>query len=178
MKNIFLGLLSLLAVQFASAQDAGLYWKYKDYDGAIAVTVPRFAVHIGSWFLEERADRKFVQKLGKVRVLLFEDGSPVTERDNRRFARKAKRRGLEELIVVRDGQTHIRVMAKERNNGKGIRKVVVFVNSPEGFALVSVRGRLRYDDLSRILQEYGGKKNPSDNPSTDPGVIKVPVSRV
>lgn len=177
MKSIFFSIIALLALQSASAQDYGLYWKYKEYDGAIAVTVPRFAVHMGSWFLDERADRKLMQKLGKVRVLFFEGGSPITDRDTRRFARKAKRRGLEELIVVRDGDTHVRVMAKERRNGKGIRKVVVFVDSDEGFALVSVRGRLRYDDLSRILREYDGRGKSPAMPNDSP-VIKVPVSRV
>ena len=180
MKNIFFGLAMLMAAGSLSAQDYGLYWKYKDYDGAIAVTVPGFAVHVGSWFIDDRQDRKLAQKVGKVRVLFFEDGSPITARDTRRFARKAKPRGLEDLIVARQGDTHVRVMAKERRNGKGIRKVVVFVNSPDGFALVSVRGRLRYKDLSRILDEYSGQKKgrQDDRNGDDPALIKIPVSRI
>jgi len=160
------------------AQDYGLYWKYKDYDGAIAATVPAWAIHIGTWFIEDREERKLAQKVGKVRVLFFEDGSPITPRDTRRFARKAKRRGLEELLTVRDGKTHVKVMAKERRNGKGIRKVVVFVDSPDGFALVSVRGRLRYDDLKKVLDEYGSDKKPGkDQKGGEDPLFKIPVSK-
>ncbi|HNL39964.1 MAG TPA: DUF4252 domain-containing protein, partial [Saprospiraceae bacterium] len=111
MKYIFFSLFLLLSAGAANAQDFGLYWKYKDYDGAIAVTVPGFVVHMGTWFIDDRDDRRMARKVGKVRVLFFEDGSPITERDSRRFARKAKRRGLEELLTVRDGKTHVRVMA-------------------------------------------------------------------
>lgn len=178
MKGLFFGLVLLLTARTAQAQDHGLYWKYKDYDGAIAVTVPGFAVHIGSWFIDGRENRQLIRKIGKVRVLVFEDGNPISDRDARRFARKAKRRGLEELMTVREGKTHIRVMAKERRNGKGLRKVVVFVNSPDdGFALISVRGRLRYDDIGRILKEYSGKKQDGKQ-GPIPEVVKVPVSRV
>lgn len=179
MKSIFFGLALLMSAGTLSAQDYGLYWKYKDYDGAIAVAVPGFAVHIGSWFLDDRQDRKLAQKVGKVRVLFFEDGSPITQRDTRRFVRKAKRRHLEELLTIREGKTHVRILAKERHNGKGIRKVVVFVNSPDGFALISVRGHLRYSDLSKIMDEYSGqRKGKPGEQDTDPSVIKIPVSRI
>lgn len=112
-KTIFIAALILLVGE-ARAQDAGLYWKYKDYDG-VAFTLPRVAIDIASAFLDKREDRVWLRHINKVRVMVFEDTrNPVTDRDLRRFQRRAARRHLEDLLVVRDGQTHVRVMAKER----------------------------------------------------------------
>lgn len=159
-------ILSLLgAVLYA--QDYGLYWKYKDYDGAIAVTVPRWAIHTGSWFLKEKTDRRLLRKVRKARVLVFENANnPVSELEVRHFQTKAQRRNLEELLVVRDQGTQVLVMAKERR--KAIRKVVVLVREPEVFAFVSVRGKLRFEDIGQLLREMPKQRNGKDGEEAKP----------
>lgn len=157
------------------AQDYGLYWKYKDYEG-ISLTVPSFAIDAGSWFLEEKTERKLLRKINKVRFMYFEDISPVTKRDLAKFDRKAKRRHLDDLVYVREGKTHVRVLAKE--NRKAIRKVVVLVQSPEEFVLVTVKGRLRWDDINRILDKYSKEAKRKDGKPMVPPAVKIPVSRV
>lgn len=158
----------------AQGQDYGLYWKYKDYDG-ISLTVPSALIDIGSWFIEEKTERVMLRKINKVRVMYFEGKSPVSEKDIKRFDRRAKRRHLEELVYVREGKTHVRVLAKERRNA--IRKIVVLVQSPDEFALVSVKGRLRWDDINRVIEKYGKKAQKDGKPFVPP-VVKVPVSRI
>ncbi|MCW5921670.1 MAG: DUF4252 domain-containing protein [Saprospiraceae bacterium] len=160
-----------LAVQ---AQDYGLYWKYKDYDG-IAFTVPSALIDIGSWFVDEKTDRVLLRKINKVRILYFEDGSPVRVRDMQKFDRKAKRKHLEDMVYVREGKTRVRVLAKERRSV--VRKVVVLVQSPEEFALVSVKGRLRLDDINRVIEKYGKEKK-KDGKQIVPPAVKVPVYRI
>lgn len=160
-----------LAVQ---AQDYGLYWKYKDYDG-IAFTVPSALIDIGSWFVDEKTDRVLLRKINKVRILYFEDGSPVRARDMQKFDRKAKRKHLEDMVYVREGKTRVRVLAKERRSV--VRKVVVLVQSPEEFALVSVKGRLRLDDINRVIEKYGKEKK-KDGKQIVPPAVKVPVYRI
>ncbi|MCA0237414.1 MAG: DUF4252 domain-containing protein [Bacteroidetes bacterium] len=159
-----------------SAQDGWLYWKYKDYDG-MAFTVPRWVVDAGSWFLDEKAERKLLRRVDKVRFMVFEnDMNPVSDRDMKKFTRKAHRRELEDLVVVRDGKTQVRVMGKEK---RGIlRKVVVLVHSPEDFVFVSVKGRLRLNDINHIIEKYDKEdKGKKDKPMVPP-VVKIPVSRV
>lgn len=163
--------LSGLAVQ---AQDYGLYWKYKDYDG-VSFTVPSTLIDIGSWFLKEKSDRVLLRKINKVRVMVFEDSSPVKEKDLKKFNRRAKRKHLEDLVYVREGKTHVRVLAKERRNA--IRKLVVLVQSPDEFVLVSVKGKLRLDDINRVIEKYGKESKKNGKPIVPPAV-KVPVSRV
>ncbi len=178
MKAIFSSICLLFLVHTLPAQDGWLYWKYKDYDG-MALTVPSWVVEAGSWFMPEKQDRKLLRKVDKVRFMLFENNeNPVTDRDMKRFVRKAKRRHLEDLVVVREGKTHVRVMGKERGNA--LKKIVVLVNSPDEFVFVSVKGRLRWNDINRIIEKYDKeekKKNPDQKPLV-PSVVKIPVSRV
>ncbi len=178
MKQLLIGLiLSLLGAAAVQAQDYGLYWKYKDYDGAIAVTAPRWAVHAGSWFLDEKADRKLLRKVRKVRVLVFEDEpNPVSDLDMRRFFTKAKKRNLEELLFVRDGNTRVSVLAKERKNS--IRKLVVFVREPETFALVSVRCKIRYDEIGELLDRIPRDKQKKDGQEPDVPLLPTSVRNV
>ncbi len=168
-KTIFIVAL-LLILGEARAQDAGLFWKYKDYDG-VAFTLPRTAIDIASWFLDQREDRVWLRSINKVRVLVFEDVSnPVTKRDLRRFNRKAARRHLEELLMVRDGNTHVRVLARER--GDILRKVVVLSHSPEEFVLFSLKGKVHWDDVMQALKKFDKKSEKKENPLI-PAVIRA-----
>ena len=159
------------------AQDCGLYWKYKDYDGAVALTVPRWAIHAGSWFLDEKDDRTLIRKVRKARVLVFEgEDNPITDADLQRFFSKAKKRNLEELLYVRSPEARIWVLAKER--GEAIRKIVVLVWSKEAFALVSIRGKLRYEEVAELVSRLS-KQNQHRQPSSDtvPALpLKIPAS--
>jgi hypothetical protein len=169
---------SLVAATLLPAQDRGLYWKYKEYDGAVAFSVPRWTVALGSLFLDEKAERKLLRKVRRVNVLVFEDeaNNPVTARDLKRFHRKAKRRNLDELLTVRSEGTHVSILGKSR--GSTLRKAVVLVQSPETFVLVSVRGKLRLSDLNRVIDKYGKNKKSKkdkDNKPLVPPNVKIPV---
>lgn len=175
MRIIPLLLLCALCTSSAKSQDRGLYWKYKDYDGALAVSVPRWATFVGSAFVDEKEDRKFIRKIHKVRVLFFEDSSPFTKRDMKKFARKAKRRHLDELITVRNGKTHVKVLIKERRNA--IRKAVVLFSSPDdGAGLVTIKGKFKFDEINRAIQKAEQKSKKKDKNPVLPN-IKVPIIR-
>ncbi len=169
-KTIFIAALFLLVLGDAHTQDARLYWKYKDYDG-VAFTVPRLAIDIAAAFVDKGEDRAWLRRVNKVRVMVFEDvRNPVSERDMRRFNRRATRRHLEDMVMVRDGKTHVRVMAKERRSI--LRKVVVFSHSPEEFVLVTLKGKLRWDDVTRALKKYNKESKEEDKPLI-PAVIRT-----
>lgn len=165
----------LASASVLNAQDHGMYWKYKDYDGAIAVSVPRWATFLGSSFINEKDDRKLVRKIRKVRVLFFEEDSPFTQRDLKRFAKKAQRRNLDELVTVRSGKTYVNVRVKERRNA--IRKVVVLVNSSDGSGLVSVKGKFRLDEINKVIEKSNKEGKKKDGVPTIPNLPKVPVIR-
>jgi len=175
MKTIQFFIAIFLTANAVQAQDYGLYWKYKDHDGAIAVSVPRWATFAGSAFIDEKADRKLVRKIRKARVLFFEDASPFSQRDLKKFVRKSKRRGLDELVTVRSGKTHVRVLAKSRNST--IKKIVVLFSSPEGAGLVTVKGRFRLDEINRVIEKSNKEGKKKDGDPKIPNLPKVPVIR-
>lgn len=159
MKHILFCLLFLGTAFTAQSQDRWLYWKYKDYDGGMNFTVPRLAIGAGSVFLKEKGERQMLRRLHKVRTLIFEDGSPLSGRDLKRFGRKAKRNGLEEIVTVREGKMRVQIMAK--NRGNTLKKVVVFVNDPEdGFFMISIKGKLKITDVNKLLKKYNKKGKP------------------
>ena len=175
MKHLILSLALLFAALTAQSQDRWLYWKYKDYNGSVSFMVPRIAVGTGSLFLKEKSDRKMLRRVHKVRTMIFEDGTPVTSRDIRRFDRKAKRNHLEEIIMVRDGKTHVKILAKTRRST--LKKVVIFVNSPEdGFVMVSLKGKIRMADLNALIKKFGSDKNKKHDFKI-PEIIKIPTDR-
>lgn len=174
MKIFPLIVIAFLCTTSLSAQDFGLYWKYKDYDGSIAVSVPRWATFVGSAFMDEKEERQLVRKIRKARVLFFEDGTPFSQRDIKKFHRKAKRRNLDELVTVRSGKTHVSVLVKSRK--ETIRKVVVFFNSDEGAGVVTVKGKFNLNELNKVIQKSSeGKKK--DKEISIPNLPKVPVLR-
>ena len=178
MKSFIIGLLFALIAGFFTplqAQDYGLYWKYKDYDG-INFTAGRAVFDIASLFVDERAERRLLGRVNKVRVMVFPERSPITDRDMRRFDRKAQRRHLEDIVMVRHGKDHVRVLAKERRNA--LRKVVVFVRTPEEAVFVSVKGNLRWKDVQKLIDKYGGEGLKKKGKSPEPAAEKVPVSRI
>ena len=169
-------ILSLFGLQM-HAQDKRLYWKYKDFDGAISVTVPGWAIHAGSWFLGEKSDRKLIRKVRKARVLVFEDqDNPITTGDMLRFKKKAQKRHLEELLSVKSKGTRVHVWAKER--GDALRKIVVLVYEENTFALVSLRGKLRFDEIGPLLdripkEQKGGSDKRQLLPENVRSVIRI-----
>jgi hypothetical protein len=164
MKQFLFCLLLILSWINVKAQDHGLYWKYKDYDGAIALSVPRWVIHAGSWFVDEKSDRKLIRKVRKMRVLVFEEqDSPVTKGDVEKFTRKARRRHLESMLTIREQQTRVEVWAKERRNK--LRKVVILVREPDTFALVSFRTKMHIDEIGQLLKDLSKDyKDKSDKP--------------
>lgn len=179
MKPILFCLITFFFCTNIAAQDGALFWKYKDYDGAMAFRIPGFLPKISSIFVKGKEERRLLRRVGKVRILVFQDNqNPIKDTDLKRFSRSVSNgKGLEDLIFVREGKTHVHVMGKE-NHGI-IKKLVVLVSEEETFALVSVKGRLKFKDIQAVIDKEtkralkkGGKK------PKIPMVIKPPVDQM
>jgi len=175
MKKFLFCIAFLLPTVFLQAQDYHLYWKYKDYDGAISLSVPGYLVDIASWFVEEKTERKALRHINKVRALIFaeDNPSPVTAIDLQKFRRKANKRHLDELMTIRDGSTHVQIWGKERRDA--LRKLVVLVQSPDEFVLLSVKGHIRIQDLTKMMDKV--QKEHKEHPEKM-DMIRIPVKKV
>ena len=177
MKKIILAALLVLVAVLAHAQDYRLHWKYKDYPGAITFSASDPFIHMGAWFVEERAERQLINKVDKMRVLVFEDYSPVMKKDLAKFQRKvANGHKLADLVMVRKGQTQVRVLVKERKTA--IRKLVVLVQEPGTFVLGAIRGKIRYEDINAFLRDTEARFNVPEIEDLRESVQKRPVIRI
>ncbi|MCC7504152.1 MAG: DUF4252 domain-containing protein, partial [Saprospiraceae bacterium] len=92
--------------------------------------------------------------------------------DVEKFSKKARKRGLESMLTIREQQTRVEVWAKERRNK--LRKVVVLVREPETFALVSFRTKMHIDEIGQLLKDLPKEfKGKSDNPLLPDNVRSV-----
>ena len=178
MKSLLLFATCLLLSLPGKAQDGNLYWKYKDYDGAIAFTVPGVFAKISSLFFKDKEIRRLLRRTGKTRILVFEDKpNPISDRDMTRLTRQTRQSGgLDELIFVRDGSTRVQVMGKVGE--KKLKKLVFLVSEPGTFAFVSVKGRFRYDDINRLINKHAKDAIKKGKKPKVPMVVKPPVDRV
>lgn len=177
MRGALVALTLVLCSLDLQAQDMGLYWKYKDYDGAISFSVPRMLIHAGSWFVDEKTERELLRKVHKVRVLAFENGeSPVTDADLKAFMHKAERNGLEQLATVRERDKRFWVYALER--GDAVRKIVVLAKSPTEFGLVSVLGKFNYDEIGELVSNLAKLEQDNQNKGMSSAIPLKTLARI
>jgi hypothetical protein len=157
MRPFFLSLAILFLAHDAPAQERILCWKYGLFSGGIHFSIPRAVTFTGAAFLKEQEQRRLLRRVYNLKVLVAPPEKAVRQKDIKRYFKRAHRRHLEEILVVRDGKTQVRILAKTRKDA--LRKVVVLVSSPEdGLVLFSMRGKLRLNDINKVLKKLPIKK--------------------
>lgn len=158
MRILLIGLFLLTWLGVAQSQERLLCWKYGLFSGGMHFAIPRAVTFTGAAFVRQKEERLLVRRVHNLRVLIASPEQTIRPKDLNRYIKRAKRRQLEEIITVRDGNTHVRILAKTRK--EALRKVVVLVASPEdGLILFSLRGKLRMKDLNKVLQKVPLKKD-------------------
>lgn len=158
MRILLIGLFLLTWLGVAQSQERLLCWKYGLFSGGMHFAIPRAVTFTGAAFVRQKEERQLVRRVHNLRVLIASPEQTIRNKDLNRYFKRAKRRQLEEIITVRDGNTHVRILAKTRK--EALRKVVVLVASPEdGLILFSLRGKLRIKDLNKVLQKVPLKKD-------------------
>ena len=158
MRILLIGLFLLTWLGVAQSQERLLCWKYGLFSGGMHFAIPRAVTFTGAAFVRQKEERQLVRRVYNLRVLIASPEQTIRNKDLNRYFKRAKRRQLEEIITVRDGNTHVRILAKTRK--EALRKVVVLVASPEdGLILFSLRGKLRIKDLNKVLQKVPLKKD-------------------
>ncbi len=118
--------------------------------------IPGALFKVGSIFGRDRVERRLIRSIGTMRLLVIGSGSPVNSEDVQKMMRRAERSGVEPLIEVREGGgTHVAIAAKEKR-GK-IRRLLLVVRDEDQFVLIRMKGRIRIEDVNRLIQKSGSK---------------------
>lgn len=155
-------LLLLLLPLFANAQTVSInefYRKYKHADAEkVALSVPGWIVRMGIGIAKSQAEDqeekdalKVLKKVGKVRVLTFEDANPVMDKDLDRLMKGLRRERFEDLIMVREQATKVHIMMRERR--EKIKNLLILVNEEDTFTMVSLKTKVKYDEIEELINK-------------------------
>lgn len=131
------------------------YQKYSQEDNLLDIKLSGGLLNLVANKMAEDGDKKVIRKISAIRVLVMEEGNKVKKEDYNSLLRSAKNDAYEALIKVRDGQDHIEILVREKNNT--ITNVLLLVNGQDNFIMLSLEGSLQFSDLNDIdLNVDGG----------------------
>ncbi len=165
MKPIHLSIIPLLLLLlplFANAQTVSInefYRKYKHADAEkVAVSLPGWVVKLGIGIaksqVEDQEDKDVLnalRKVGKIRVLTFEDANPVLDKDLDRLMKGVRRERFEDLIMVREQATKVHIMMRERR--EKIKNLLILVNEEDTFTMLSLKTKVKYDEIEEFINK-------------------------
>lgn len=99
------------------------------------------------------AGLKLIKSVKSMKLLLMEDVNLVSEKDYNKLVSDVKRKGkMSEMITVREGSTRINIMVRDKR--KKISRLMILVSEEDGFIMLSMKTKLKYKDLNKLLQEF------------------------
>ena len=166
MKTILFSLLIaipfLLPAQTISINE--FYRKYKNVDDKnVHITLPGWIVKLGVGIAKTQVDGEdekqalnMAKKIRKIRVLTFEESNPVKPRDIERLVNGVRRERFEDLILVKEANTKVNIMMREKK--EMIKNLLILVSEEDTFTMVSMKTKLRYDEIEEFINEAASGK--------------------
>ncbi|MCO6493249.1 MAG: DUF4252 domain-containing protein [Phaeodactylibacter sp.] len=98
---------------------------------------------------EAKAGLKLARKVKKLRFLVAEDGSPISSAEVNEFITDIHSSGFEDLLVVKEGSSTVHILSREKK--EKLKNLVILVNDEEEFVYMDMKSRLKYEDLSELV---------------------------
>ena len=161
MKTILISAITLLPF-LMTAQTVSInefYRKYKVSDEENThLTLPGWVVKLGVGIAKGQAEDKdekqalaMGKKIGKVRILTFEDSNPVSKKDLDRLTEGVRKERFEDLVMVRDEGTNVHLMIREKR--EKIKNLLILVNEEDSFTMVSLKSKLKYEEIQDLINK-------------------------
>lgn len=155
----------ILAISFtisAQAQTRSInsfYNKYRFKKDVFNASIPgwlvRMGVGIGKTYTDDvdgaHAAMDMAKKVRKLKLMVMEDMNLVKSKDFKKLIHGVRKDGFEELMTVRDEGTKINIFIREKKDE--IRNMLILVNEPEEFMMLSLKTKLTMDEVNEFIQE-------------------------
>jgi len=145
----------------------GFYQKYTQFENVTDVKLQGWLLKLASEYSDEKQANKLLEKITHLRVLVMEEGNLVSPQDYKRLLKNIRSESFETLFEVKEQQQDIALYLRE--DGDTITDVLVLVNSPDNFVLLSLEGLLKFSDLNDLNIDVEGmehlEKLPDDKKS-------------
>jgi hypothetical protein len=138
--------------------------KIKKHDSAIAMTLPGWFIRAGFDLatngIEDQDEREIInlgKKIKKLRFVVVDEAHNITSDDSSEFLERAKTKdGFEEYTRVRDGNTRIYVLVKEKKNK--IEYLTIYARGDNNIALINLKTDLTFSDLEKAKFSWNEKE--------------------
>lgn len=131
--------------------------KYKDLDEVTHLNLSGNLLNLISEAKDEDGNRRFISQLEAIRVISINNLDDVDSDDISALRQGIQANNYEELIRVRDGKELVHVYLQE-DKDQVIQELIVLVQEPEEFTLVSLSGEMYYEDLKELDLDGGAGK--------------------
>ena len=135
---------------------AQFYHAHKHKEGVTNFKVPGWLVWMGGGiaqgFVQDpdtKAALRLARKVKKLRFMATEDYNPITTAEVNEFVNHIRGNGFEDLIMVREGSSTVHILSREKK--EKLRNLVILVNDEEEFVFMDMKSRLKYEDLSELV---------------------------
>ncbi len=160
-KNIFTTCVLLsLSLGIGQAQNnyiESFYEQYSKDERVTNVTIKGWLLDIATNISTDESSKEVLSKITQLRILLMEDGNPVTKKELNKLKKGIKKDDFEELMQIRDGGSHVDFYIREEDDQ--ITNVLMLVNDNDEFVLLSLEGLLKLEDLKNIKIDTDGAKH-------------------
>ncbi|MEL7122396.1 MAG: DUF4252 domain-containing protein [Bacteroidota bacterium] len=167
MKKLLFILVMTVIPMLAFAQKSSISQFMKKYDNdenAEKLRLGGLVLDLAVSFSDDKDSKKWLKKLKRIRLLVLEEKSAVSDGDYRQLIKGIQNDKYSPLIKLRDAGNSVDIFAQE--DGEHIRKVCVIVRSDDEFILLDLHGLLKFEDLNDLELEMEGsdylKKLPDD----------------
>lgn len=156
-KLIFcLFILAIVGSTVANAQSPAIWSFYHQIDRKntdVKFTIPGLLVKSSAIFIKDKATKRFVSRIGKIRLITTEQALDVVSNEKtRHFVSNCHNDGFEDYISIRDESSNVHILVREKRNK--IKGLLFLIKDDNDFVLLSARCNLRAKDLSRLMQYY------------------------
>jgi hypothetical protein len=177
MKNflVFTLLLAFPVITYCQTPSINKFYRqYKGSDDAVSFVVPglliRAGAHFAPWLMNETDTEirnlvRMGKKIKKTRILVVEDYNPVAPEDYKKLERKVRKSNYEELLYVRAEGENVSIFVRDKKNK--LKNLLILVSSEDTFVMLSMKTKLKYDQLFEAINDMINLDEESEEPTID-----------
>ncbi len=158
MKKILIiasALMFTLSGLFAQTESVKTFYdRYTNQEKVSDYTINGWLLKVASEYSDNADASKVLEKITQLRVLVMDDGNPISSHEYKDFMKVLRKDSFEELIKIKDKDVDVDFFIREE--GQHITNVLMLVNEKDGFVLISLEGLLKMEDLKNINLDIEG----------------------
>jgi len=148
-------LMICLSSLFAQTESVkSFYDRYTNQDKVSDYTVNGWLLKVASEYSDDADASKVLEKITQLRILIMDDGNPISSHEYKDFMKVLRKDSFKELIKIKDKEVDVDFFIREE--GQHITNVLMLVNEKDGFVLISLEGLLKMEDLKNLNLDIEG----------------------